>query len=316
MSKRTTAKQKIEAIEGVHHAWCNQAAQPREGCKQCSFLYSTYPLRYDETPDQAMERYFPKAQNIPPKEPEPGLVMVKRGRSVIEANEQMEEAIQKLQYTRQEMEEFLREESETFRRVVVRRGHEVERIEEVRTRKSKYERRRTDYAIVRTEEGQREIKRVRTTASKLEKDGRLTREMMNYVQIFARIVAEGMGMATEDGHDSTNKLTASYDGFYMAEFRSRTLSDRQIDGTWLHQEMRKRIPREFVPLFEQVLNEEVSGYSPLARTLSELGEKLGYKHKQSSASGGTQVYFIAALIAHFLQENGIYTLKPRQSDAA
>lgn len=312
MNKRT----KIEATEGVHHAWCNQADQPREGCKQCSMLYSTYPFRYGETSDQAMERYFPKAKPIEPKKPEPRLVMVRPGRQVIQANEKMEEAIQELQYTRQEMEEFLREESETFRRVVTRRGQEIERIDEVRTRKSKYERRRTDYNIVRTDEGQREVKKVRTTASKLEKDGRLSRELMNYLQIFARIVAEGMGAATEERHDSTNRLTASYDGFYMAEFRSRTLSDRQIDGTWLHQEMRKRIPREFIPIFEQVMNEEVSGYSPLARTLAELGEKLGYKHKQSSASGGTQVYFIAALIAHFLQENGIYTLKPRQSDAA
>lgn len=300
----------------IHHIWCNQNALPRQGCKQCSMLYSTYPFRYGETSDQAMQRYFPKAKPLEPKKPEPGLVMIRPGKQIIRANEQMEEAIQQLQYTRQEMEEFLREESETFRRVVVRRGQEVERIEEVRTRKSKYERRRTDYAIVSTEEGQREVKRVKTTASKLEKDGRLPRELMNYLQVFARVVAEGMGMATADGHDSTNRLIAAYDGFSVIEYRSKTLSDRQIDGTWMHQEMRKRIPREFIPLFEQVLDEEVAGYSTLGRTLTELGEKLGYKHKQSSASGGTQVYFIAALIAHFLEEKGIFLTKVRQNAAA
>jgi hypothetical protein len=50
--------------------------------------------------------------------------------------------------------------------------------------------------------------------------------------------------------------------------------------------------------------------------LTELGEKLGYKHKQSSASGGTQVYFIAALIAHFLEEKGIFLTKVRHNAAA
>lgn len=190
----------------------------------------------------------------------------------------------------------------------MRKSDEAQRIETVRSTKLKASRRRTDYHIIETEGHRREVRKVKTTASKLEKDGKLSRDLSVYLQAFAQCVADGMGAATEDNHDSSNRLTAAYEPIgTLSGFGSRTYGDRQLTGLEALQEMKNRIPQELIPIFNQIVDEEVAGTSPLRRTLAELGERLGYKHKQSSASGGTLVYAVACLIAHYMREKGIRT---------
>jgi hypothetical protein len=70
-----------------------------------------------------------------------------------------------------------------------------------------------------------------------------------------------------------------------------------VGGAVIH-EKRTRIPAELLPIF---VGEEVAGYHPLARTLAELGEALGYKHKQTTSAGGALVYAITCLIAHYMR---------------
>ena len=235
-------------------------------------------------------------------------------RELMHANEEMIEAAAEFQETLSELEIFMREQSVSIRRS--RKADEVERIETVRTASVKTTRRRVGFVVLETDGHKREVRKVKTTASKLEKDGKLTRDLANYLTAFARSVADGMGVATSDNHDSTNRLTASYEPVgTLSGFGSRTPSDRQLFGLEALQELKKRVPNELMPIFNQIVDEEVAGYSPLARTLSELGDRLGYKHKQQASAGGALVYAVTCLIAHYMREKGYNPDKSRQTVA-
>lgn len=231
-----------------------------------------------------------------------------------EAREALRRQRQEELEMREKLEIIMREETRQLR--ITRKGEEYERVETVRTASVKTTRRRVGFVVLETDGHKREIRKVKTTASKLEKDGKLTRDLANYLSAFARSVADGMGVATDDGHDSTNRLTASYEPIgTLSGFGSRTPSDRQLLGIEALQEMKNRVPNELIPIFNQIVDEEVAGYSPLARTLSELGERLGYKHKQQTAAGGALVYAVSCLIAHYMRERGIFSKDVRQVDA-
>jgi len=297
MSKRRTASKP----EAPHHPWCKSNASPAD-CRQCVDLMGLYPFLPGETSDQATARYFPQlAAPAAIVEPSRELVLLSPGIPI----EREVEPAPKLPAIKEDPWYSYRSVSKAER--ASRVADEIERVELTRTRKIKEFTRRTDYVVLETDGHRRGVQRVKTTASKLETAGKLPKDLMVYVQAFAMLVANGMGAATDDRHDSTNRLTANYEGGSGGAFGSRTPSDRVLMGTSAYQEMRQRIPQELLPLFEQIVNEEVAGYSPLARTLKEIGEALGYTDRLSSASGGTQVFCISALIAHFLREKGLYT---------
>lgn len=316
-------RQKVLKASPRHHAWCSFADDPAETCLHCEVLFRDYPFRPGETDDQASTRYFPLPEPKQYVEPEPDLLMVKPGMVIEQIAAEVKAARAKPDrlenvLTGQQIhsDELLSVDYEmSIQRKRTRVAQEIERIEQTQTQKIKLTRTRTDYHIIETDGHKREVRKVKTTASKLEKTGKLPRDLSNYVQLFAHLVANGMGAATDDSHDSTNRLTCSYEPSGGGGFGSKTPSDRVLTGMNAYQMMRQRVPQELLPLFDQIVNEEVAGYSPLARTLVELGEALGYTHRQSTASGGTQVFCVAALIAHFLRENGIYTRKSRHSDA-
>ncbi len=295
------------------HAWCRNNIANHLECRQCVDLFGLYPFLPGETSDEATARYFP-ADPVAVAEPEPVFnpgavddylaqfskppsewpVVAKREVALIEAPKPAKVE------RRMPLPTVSRDER------LSRVSEEVERIEITRTRKIKEFTRRTDYVVLETDGHRRGVQRVKTTASKLETAGKLPKDLMIYVQVFAALVANGMGAATDDRHDSTNRLTANYEGGSGGAFGSRTPSDRVLTGMAAYQEMRQRVPQEFLPLFDQLTNEEVAGYSPMARTLKELGEALGYTDRLSTASGGTQVFFVAALIAHYIREKHVY----------
>ena len=303
---------KTDAAQDQHHPWCNFSAQPREGCQHCEFLSTAYPVEPGETAAEATARYFPAETPPLPAPAAPDLVMVKRGRPILEATEEMVEAHVQVQEALHEIDILLQQRTVTVRRErpktaseearAARKKAEAERVEGMREAKIVSARTRTRRIILETDGHKREVKAVKTTANALEKSGRLPRDLAKHLYVFAQRVADGMGAATEDEHDSTNRLTASYDIVATSGgFGSRTPSDRQLIGLAASQEMRKRIPAELMPIYDQILDEEVCGYSSLGRTLSELGEALGYKHKQTTAAGGALVYAVTCLIAHYMR---------------
>lgn len=335
-------KPKSERQAVAHHAWC-KVNTPVERCDQCAILHRDYPLLPGETPQEAVERYFPQAPQPEPSDPERELVMVKPGnlppvepeeapvREVKpltdEHREWIENRLERLRATPKQKERlgevlaeldeidmFMREQRTQFR--ISNKDDEITYLREVRTTQVRSAKKRVARSVLDTEGHRREVKKIKTTVSKLEKDGRITRGLAQYLYVFAQLVANGMGAATEDGHDSTNRLTSSYEGYTSAGgFASKTLSDRQIMGLHALKEMKERIPKELLTVFNQIVDEEVAGYSPIRRTLTELGEKLGYKHKQASPSGAALVYATVCLIAHFMREKGLKPENSRQSDA-
>jgi hypothetical protein len=226
--------------------------------------------------------------------------MVKRGREILEHTEEMVEAHVQVKEALEEIDILLRERTVRLRRT--RKEAEAERIEGARQATATVTRRRTSRVILEAGKSRWEASRVKTTASKLEKDGRLPRDLVKHLYAFAQRVADGMGAATNDFDESTNRLTGPYEPVAtLGGFGSRTPSDRQLDGMAAMQEMRNRIPSELMPIFDQIVDEEVAGYHPLARTLAELGEALGYKHKQTTSAGGALVYAVTCLIAHYMR---------------
>lgn len=214
---------------------------------------------------------------------------------------------------REKLEIIMREETKRLR--ITRKGEEYERVEETRTTKIKSFTSRTDRLVLSTDGHTREVRKVATTVAKLEKDGRLTRDLAIYLHNFAQRVAEGHGAATEDGDDSTSRLTSSYEPGNSGGFASRTPSDRQLTGIHCLQAMRMRIPRELMPIFDQILNEETAGWHDRRKTLSEIGQMIGYKHKQESAAGGALVYAVTCLIAHFCRDNRILAVSGHEKVA-
>ena len=99
-------------------------------------------------------------------------------------------------------------------------------------------------------------------------------------------------------------------------YGSRTPSDRQLAGLAALREMKNRIPPELMPIFTQIIEEEVAGCCTLGRTLAELGKALGYKHKQTTSAGGALVYAVTCPIAHFMRGRGASPQTLRQTAPA
>jgi hypothetical protein len=311
MTKRAAKK-----ADNAPHPWCSFSKDHADDCLHCAILNRDYPFAPGETELEASRRYFPLKRREPLPEPEKPLVMIRPGRHVedfrpvLVASEPMETAAQ-LRYTRSELERYLREESVILRRIDSRTGEEIERVEATRTDKIESFKTRSDKLVLRTDGHTREVRKVATTIAHLEKHGNLTKDLAIYLHKFAQRVADGHGAATEDGDDSTSRLTASYEAGGGGSFGSKTYSDRRLDGLRVLQEMKKRIPRELMPVFDQIVNEETSGWHDRKRTLAEIGEMIGYKHKQQSAAGGALVYAVVALIAHYCRESRFLSLGTR-----
>ena len=143
---------------------------------------------------------------MPTRAAESELVMIKHDRPVFEATEEMVEAHIKVKNALDEIDILMRQHTLTLRRT--RKAEEADQVNSARTTQIKATRRRTDFIMLDTDGHRREVKRVKTTASKLEKDGKLPRELAHQLHAFAQRVADGMGAATEDEHDATNRLTS------------------------------------------------------------------------------------------------------------
>jgi hypothetical protein len=126
--------------------------------------------------------------------------------------------------------------------------------------------------------------------------------------------AQSRGIAVHDRDRSTAKLIAHcYDG--MPATTGVALSE-SIFGqpTWQSpktfqleagEEVRwvaKRLPAEMRGLFRMCLEEEL-GAQTAHLTLTQLGQRRGYQSlKQASASGGTQVFDLLAVVAQLRRE--------------
>jgi hypothetical protein len=292
-----------------HHPFCKATDLPSAGCQHCAFLTTAYPIRAGETAAEATARYFPPTKAMQAATPAAllshDLVMVQRGRKIMRSDAPMIEAhAVNVAAPLAEIEDLLRQRQERLRKMEIRKAAERTRVAQMRNAASRQANRRVGNAVVEIDGEKTTVRRVKTTIGKMEKEGKLPPDLAVQVYAFARRVAAGLGVATEDEHDATSRLTGPYSPMAaLSGFSSRTPSDRQIDGISTLRTMSRRVPAELMPIFEQIIEEEIIGQSRLGRTLAELGEALGYKHKQQIPAGSALVYATVALIAHFMRDS-------------
>lgn len=199
--------------------------------------------------------------------------------------------------------EFMASESAKARRG--RKQAEKRSIATVKLGKERDDKRRVSMMTI--EDGQTKItvKKVKTTIDKMITAGQMPKRMKQHVDAFSILVADGYGVATAIGHDSSNRLTCSYEPMSGSGFGSKTPSDRQLDGLTAYRQMHSRIPAEMMQTFMQIIGEETGNMRVERRNLAQIGESNGFTHRQASAAGAMEILAVCFLIAHFMREKGL-----------
>jgi hypothetical protein len=229
---------------------------------------------------------------------------VKRKKPKIEATPEQKAAAKARKQKQAETQALMKAESAKLRQS--RADDEQKRVDDVKKGKAKRAKSRLAVTVT-TENGKsRTIKKIKTTTDKMLTNGTLKKYLKKALDTFCLMVGDGLGVAVDDNDESTSRMIAAYEAFSSGSgFKSRTLSDRQIEGLTAYRVMESRIPVELHAIFRQIVFEEVGASLGTPMTLTEMGEKAGYTWRQASASGGTQICCVLMLVHHFLKEKGI-----------
>lgn len=239
----------------------------------------------------------------------PDMIMVKRGRPVnpaplrlIVSNDEQADALAAYREMIAEQEAVI--ESENAKRRRERSEEERQRISKAKRKQENQQRGRIKTETIVTDGRTHTVKRVQTTASKLMNSGKLPRDLYNQLRAFSELVAQALGVAVHDGEDSTSRLISQYEGISGGSFGSRTPRDSVIDARTELREIGQLIPPQLQEVFVMIVGEEVGSLMSKPKTLDQIGEARGYHHKQASASGGTQVHDVVALVCHLAKMRG------------
>jgi len=168
--------------------------------------------------------------------------------------------------------------------------------------------------LVQTDGQWRLVKRRPTTCGRLFRSGQVSAVLMTAFDGLVESTARARGIAVDDkDHASAKFISHCYDG--MPASNGTALSESLFgQPTWpstnpyaldAGEEVRwvaKRIPPEMRDLFCMCIEEELGAQSAYL-TLTELGQRRGYQStKQASASGGTQVFDMLAVVAQLRRE--------------
>lgn len=226
-----------------------------------------------------------------------------RGTRII-ANGGQQTALTRWQEHEQAVEAFVKSESQKRREQ--RTEAENGRVSEAKADSDRKVNGRRRIEVMTTNGRSHTASRILTTAQKMVNSGKLPKEMKNALDAFAFVAARAAGVAVDDSDDSTSRLTAQYDGGPGGgSFGSKTPSDKILDARTELREIGKLIPPELRETFVQIVGEEVGSLLDEPMSLEQIGQRRGYLHKQASASGGTQVYDVIALIAHLAKIRGV-----------
>ncbi|WP_088347756.1 MULTISPECIES: hypothetical protein [Rhodomicrobium] len=194
--------------------------------------------------------------------------------------------------------------ADRIERRVSRKAAEINRVAVAKAQMAKSRKKQVRDVVIETAGSRHTGRRVDTTCSKMVAAGTLPKYLMVALDGFTLLVADSFGVATLDGDDATSNLTGGYEpGIGRLPRGPRTVSDRQLRGLGVLKAMQQRVPAELQAVFRQIVTEEV-GAMANPKSLAELGEEIGRKHKQASAAGGTLVYCVLALIHQFMKERG------------
>lgn len=194
--------------------------------------------------------------------------------------------------------------AERLQRAVERKSDEAIRVGAVRAAKAKAGTKRAGVTVMVDGGRNRAVKRIKTTVGKMADSNMLPKYLAVAVSGFALLVVDAFGSSCLDADGSSNRLTSAYEPVISSGFGPREISDRQLYGIGALREMEKRIPQELMPLFQMIVKEEVGLASGASRTLAQIGEDAGRKHKQASAYAGGMVFCVCALIHEFMRQRG------------
>lgn len=220
----------------------------------------------------------------------------------IEATHEMHTALDHIKTTEAAKAVFIASESAKMRKTRAKKADETKRVKSVKSAKDEEGKRRIAVTVMEEGGKKRTVKRLMTTADKMMQNKLLPKVLKSAIDGFALLVADGYGVATTDGQDSTSRLTCSYEPMSGSGYGSKTLSDTMLNGLSAYKSMRSRVPAGMLQTFDQIVGEETGNLKTPRRTLAQIGEDAGYTHKQASSAGGMQVICVAELIAHYMKE--------------
>lgn len=224
----------------------------------------------------------------------PGLPMV----PTIEANLAMRVALTDEEKRKSAQQVKIRAESARLRKADEKRS-----LATVKHGKAKADKKRVSMVTIEHGKEKITVKKIATTCDKMVENGTLPKTLKQALDMFAIMVGDGHGAATELGHDSSNRLTCGYEPMSTGGgFGSKTVSDRQMNGIKAMKLMTKRVPAELMQTFLMVVGEETGDLRVPRRTLAQIGEDRGFRYKQSSSAGAMEVIAVLSLIAHYVRD--------------
>jgi hypothetical protein len=147
----------------------------------------------------------------------------------------------------------------------------------------------------------RVVKTVKTTADLMHDRGTLPKHLRWALDKFSAAVAEAMGVSVE-GNGSSHKLIADYSGMPAGGYGPREISDRVLQARYLWKTVEREMPAELLAVAEQLVAEETGLLQGRPASLSQYGERMGYKgDKQSATAGATLAYAACAVLNHALR---------------
>lgn len=272
MSVRHYTRNEVKEFEAAHHA----RLQPRQ------------------MPTVPMMRAAPMVMIMPGPPITPEV-------PTIEANQAMRRALTEEEKRQREAEMKIRRESARLRKADERR-----RTASVQHAKAKAEKKRVSTIIIEDGKERRSVKKIITTCDKMAESGTLPKTLKQALDMFAIMVGDGHGAATEAGHDSSNRLTCGYEPMSSGSgFGSKTPSDRQLNGLRAWKSMKARMPAELMQTFLQIVGEEIGDLRVPRRTLAQIGEDNGFAYKMAAGAGAMEVRAVCSLIAHFIRDQSV-----------
>src|SRR5262249_54283719 len=147
------------------------------------------------------------------------------------------------------------------------------------------------------------VRKVRTTADLLQERGLLPRHLRAALDAFSAAVATAMSVCVTDGHGSSPKLIANYDGEPAGGgFGPREIPDRVLNARFLWRTVEREMPPELADVAEQLVAEETGLLQGRPAPLGRFGQAMGYEgEKQCGAAGAALAYAACAILAHAIK---------------
>lgn len=243
----------------------------------------------------------------------PSMVMISQGKRIerqaepapkMRANPKMDNALSGIQIRQDELLSYMQDEKIKLRKQ--RAAAEKRSMAAVNHSRVKAEKKRVSTVMIEDGKEKRVVKKIATTCDKMLENGTLPKQLKQALDMFAMMLGDGQGAATDSGHDSSNRLTCGYEPASSGGgFGSKTPSDRQLQGLRAEKLMKERVPTELMQTYLQLIGEEIGNMKVPRRTLAQIGEDNGFRYKQASAAGAMEVRAVCALIAHFIRDQSV-----------